>query len=216
MSPQALAKAKFALWLAVSLEGESLPKLSYRVIGLLASRYMSHDHDGVAWASVGAISADLRKPERHVRAALASLRTGGYLDAETRAGQTTHYRIASRFFAIDTAPQNGARYDDRTQPQNGADEASEQFDPCQNLSSPPDEICQGTPDKICPPNILYINPGYMNPGKGLRESDSGNPPRKARQRDDDPGFIRFYGAYHGKLYIDFSKVTGYTATAIPR
>ncbi|MGJ0558011.1 hypothetical protein [Methylocystis sp.] len=78
---------------------------------------MRPEHDGVAWPSTKFICKQLGvSSESKVRSALYALLERGYLAAERKAGETTRYRIADRYFDRSTPPRIGAT----TQPLYGA------------------------------------------------------------------------------------------------
>ncbi len=98
LDPTKFAAAKLNLLLGAGLDAE-LPKLALRVANVLAGRYMCADNGGEAWPAIKRLCGDLDvSSERAVRQALYSLLMRGHLSAERKAGGTTRYRIADRYF----------------------------------------------------------------------------------------------------------------------
>jgi hypothetical protein len=114
--PTKLATAKLSLVRDTALDGE-LSKLALRLIGIFVGIHMRPEHDGVAWPSTKFMCEQLGvSSESKVRSALYTLLERGYLAAERKAGETTRYRIAERYFDGNTPPRIGAT----TQPLYGA------------------------------------------------------------------------------------------------
>jgi hypothetical protein len=92
------ATAKLSFVLGVGLDAE-LPKLALRIANIFVGQYMCADNGGEAWPAIKRLCHDLGvSSERAVRQALYSLLERGHLVAERKAGGTTRYRIADRYF----------------------------------------------------------------------------------------------------------------------
>ncbi|ULO22975.1 hypothetical protein [Methylocystis sp. SB2] len=106
--PTKLATAKLSLVRDTALDG-ALSKLALRLIGIFVGIHMRPEHGGVAWPSTKFMCEQLGvSSESKVRSALYALLERGYLAAERKAGETTRYRIADRYFDGSNQPPIGA------------------------------------------------------------------------------------------------------------
>jgi hypothetical protein len=103
LDPSRFAAAKLNLVLGAGLDPK-LPKLAMRIVAVFVGRHMNADRGGEAWPSVKTLCAELCVSSGSmVREALYALLKRGHLVAERQRGETTHYRIADRYF--EDAPQ---------------------------------------------------------------------------------------------------------------
>jgi hypothetical protein len=166
------AAAKLNFMLSVSLDAE-LSKIAQRVAGIFIGRYMHADNGGEAWPAIKTLCEDLGvKSESKVRDGLYALQNRGHLMADRRAGATTRYRIADRYFERAAPPQYGAA----TQPLYGA--GSKDTQPLYGAGGPPPIGAEG------PPPIGATNTGNITPVNEPREF-SPQPPR-GREGEDLP------------------------------
>ncbi|MGD9543547.1 MAG: hypothetical protein AB7F41_10675 [Methylocystis sp.] len=209
LDPTKFAAAKLNLLLGVGLDAE-LPKLALRVANVLVGQYMCADNGGEAWPAIKRLCGDLGiASESKVRDALYALLERSHLVAERKAGGTTRYRIAERYFDGGTQheensaqPQNGAG-SRATQPEGGADTQP------QNGATPQPQNGAGSP-----PRHGATNSGNITPGNELRELNSGKdspsspshaqkpasekasePPTPRKTKFPPDGFEEFWNAY---------------------
>jgi hypothetical protein len=163
------AAAKLNFMLSVSLDAE-LSKIAQRVAGIFIGRYMHADNGGEAWPAIKTLCEDLGvKSESKVRDGLYALQNRGHLMADRRAGATTRYRIADRYFERAAPPQYGAA----TQPLYGA--GSKDTQPLYGAGGPPPIGAEG------PPPIGATNTGNITPVNEPREI----PPQPPRGREGE-------------------------------
>ncbi|PPD09754.1 MAG: hypothetical protein CTY36_02715 [Methylocystis sp.] len=108
LDPSKFAAAKLNLVLGVGLDAE-LPKLALRIVSLFVGRHMHAERGGDAWPAVRTLCEELGVSSGSmVRDALYTLLERGHLVADRKAGETTRYRIADRYFESGAQPAQEA------------------------------------------------------------------------------------------------------------
>ncbi len=168
LDPREFATAKLNLVFGAALDPK-LPKLAFRIVGLFVGRHMKADRGGDAWPAVKTLCGELGvSSERAVREALYALLERGHLVAERKAGETTRYRIADRYF--DGAPQPARSAPPQAQDEPGLGDTQAKYEP------PPQAKGEPTISGNITPGIKLRE---MNSGKGLSL-------RFAEERDRPP------------------------------
>jgi len=165
LDPTKFAAAKLNLLLGVGIDAD-LPKLALRVANVLAGQYMCADNGGEAWPAINRLCCDLGvSSERAVRQALYTLLERGHLIAERKAGGTTRYRIAERYFdASARSTQAHHEPDSRNTPAQNEPGTQADLEPTPQAHHEPGTQAHHEP----------TNSGNRSPGIEHRELNTGN------------------------------------------